>query len=69
MPKTLTDLGVSCVIHNPRTAGREERNEQTLTELVDLGGRDQIPFLVNHNRRKTLYESDAIIDYLEDHYG
>lgn len=66
--ETLTELGVSCVIHNPRTAGGEERNEQTLEELVDIGGQDQIPFLVDHQRGQTVYETDAIIDHLEDHY-
>lgn len=67
--ETLTDLGVSYVAHNPRTAGGEERNAQTLEELVELGGEDQIPFLVDHQRGETLYESDAIIEYLEEHYG
>ena len=42
--ETLTALGVSYVIHNPRTAAGETRNEQTHEELTELGGRDQIPF-------------------------
>ena len=67
--KTLTDLGVSYVTHNPRTADGEERNTQTLEELVELGGEDQIPFLVDHQRGETRYESEAIIEYLEEHYG
>lgn len=65
----LTGLGVSYVVHNPRTAGGERRNEQTHEELVALGGEDQIPFLVDTDREVTLYESDDIVDHLERHYG
>lgn len=66
--ETLTSLGVSYVIHNPRTAGGEVQNEQTHDQLLDLGGDDQIPFLVDHRRGETLYESDEIVEYLTDHY-
>ena len=62
-------LGVSYVIHNPRTAGGEVRNEQTQNEMVAIGGEDQIPFLVDTNRDEILYESDAINDYLDQHYS
>lgn len=64
----MMDLGVTYVIHNPRTAGGDVRNEQIQAEMVTIGGDDQIPFLVDTNREETLYESDAIIDYLEQHY-
>lgn len=67
--ETLTELGVSCVIHNPRTADGAERNEQTLEELIQIGGQDQIPFLVDHRRGESRYESDDIVDYLHEHYG
>ncbi|WP_227377152.1 glutaredoxin [Haladaptatus halobius] len=46
--ESLTDLGVLYVIHNPRTAAGEIRNEQTHNELQTLGGKDQILFLVDH---------------------
>lgn len=66
----LTELGVSYVVHNPRTATRNDtRNEQTQAELVALGGTDQLPFLVDHARGVTLYESGDIVDYLEQHYA
>lgn len=65
----LMELGVSYVIHNPHTAHGDVRNQQTLDELVSLGGKDQIPFLVDHNHGGTLYESDDIVDHLEEHYG
>lgn len=67
--ESLTDLGVSYVIHNPRTAAGETRNEQTRNELTEFGGQDQIPFLVDHQRGVTMYESDDIVDYLNTHYG
>lgn len=67
--ETLTDLGVSYVVHNPRSAASETRNEQTHDQLLSLGGENQIPFLVDHHRGVTMYESDDIVDYLEDHYG
>ncbi|MFB6187165.1 MAG: glutathione S-transferase N-terminal domain-containing protein [Halobacteriaceae archaeon] len=65
----LTELGLSVVIHNPRTAGGELRNEKTQSELTTIGGQDQIPFLVDTDREVTLYESDDIVEYLEEHYG
>lgn len=65
----LTEIGQSVVLHNPRTAHGDVRNEQTLEELTTIGGEDQIPFLVDHQRGVTLYESDAIVEYLEQHYA
>jgi glutathione S-transferase len=67
--ETLTDLGVSYVVHNPRSATGETRNDQTLDQLRTLGGDEQIPFLVDHQRGVRMYESDEIVDYLEDHYA
>lgn len=67
--ETLTDLGVSYVIHNPRSAAGETRNEQTHNQLRTLGGEDQIPFLVDHQRDVTMYESDDMIAHLEEHYA
>lgn len=65
----LTELGISYVAHNPRLHGGEVRNAQTHEELVVFGGDDQIPFLVDHQRDVTMYESDDIVDYLEEHYS
>jgi glutathione S-transferase len=70
--ETLSELGVSYVAHNPRLPGDEggdETNHQTLGELHEIGGHDQIPFLVDTARDETLYESDDIVAYLEDHYS
>ncbi|WP_331233021.1 glutathione S-transferase N-terminal domain-containing protein [Natronorarus salvus] len=65
----MTDLGLSYVVHNPRTAAGEERNGQALDELETIGGKDEIPFLVDTTREETRYDSEEIVQYLEDHYG
>ncbi|MDS0296746.1 MULTISPECIES: glutathione S-transferase N-terminal domain-containing protein [Halobacteriales] len=67
--EALTELGVSYVIHNPRSAAGETRNEQTHDHLRALGGEDQIPFLVDRERDVTMYESDDIVEYLQEHYA
>lgn len=64
----LTELGLSYVAHNPRSHDGETLNEQTQDELLAIGGEDQIPFLVDHQRGETLYESDDIVEYLAEHY-
>ena len=46
---------------DPGTPGREE--------LLKLGGKGQIPFLVDEQRGVQMYESDDIIAYGKEHYG
>lgn len=65
----LAELGSSYVVHNPRTAGGDVRNEQTHDELVALGGKDQVPFLVDTHGQTSMYESNDIIEYLERRHG
>lgn len=68
----MTHLGLSFVAHNPRfpgDIGGDVTNEQTHRQMLDVGGQDQIPFLVDHHRGETLYESDDIVNYLQEHYG
>jgi len=67
--ETLTDLGISYVIHNPRSAAGQTRNEQTHNQRRTLGGEDQIPLLIDHQRGVRMDESDDIIAYLEEHYA
>lgn len=64
----LAELGVSYIIHNPRYADGNVRNDQTYDGLLSIGGEDQVPFLVDSDHEETLYESDAIIEHLEEHY-
>lgn len=61
-------LGLSYIAHNPRTRGGEVRDEQAHEELLERGGKDQIPLLVDPERDESLYESDQIVEYLEEHY-
>lgn len=68
----MTELGLSYVTHSPRLPGDEGgtvKNEQTQEQMVEIGGQDQIPFLVDHERGESLYESDDIVEYLEEHYS
>lgn len=65
----LMELGISYVNHNPRTASGDIRNQQTLEEMKQIGGEDQVPFLVDHRRGERLYESDAIDEYLDEYYS
>jgi len=70
--ETLSNLGVSYVIHNPRLGGKsggDVTNQQTYDELTEVGGADQVPFLVDSTRGETIYESDDIVDYVNEHYA
>lgn len=65
----LTELGLSYVVHNPRTPDDEVCNEQTNATLEQLGGKTHIPYLVDTAREEAMFESDEIVDYLERHYS
>jgi len=68
----LTQLGVTYVAHNPRlpgNAGGDVLNEFTHDELRKRGGEDQIPLLVDTQRGTALYDSEAIVEYLQKHYA
>lgn len=68
----LTELGISYIIHNPRLPGGQGGdilNQQTQQEMKEIGGEDQIPFLVDHQREETIYESEKIIEYIEENYS
>jgi len=70
--ETMTDLGLSAVVHNPRRPGNEGGdvlNEQVQSEMEAVAGDDQIPFLVDHQHGETLLWSDDIVEYLEDRYA
>ena len=67
----LSALGVSYVVHNPRLPGDDGgdvTNEVTHDQLT-AGGEDQIPYLVDTDRRVTLYGSDDIVEYLDEQYA
>ena len=60
----LSDLGLDFVAHSiPDTQDLKHK------ELVNAGGKDQVPFLIDHKSGVKLYESEAIVSYLEKEYG
>ena len=61
--EVLCELNLDCLILN--VAKKSARRP----ELVALGGKMQVPFLVDPNTDTTLYESDDIVAYLEKTYG
>ncbi len=59
----LTELDLDYIIRNvPK--GSPKRSF-----LQALGGRQQVPFLVDQDRGVKMYESGDIIAYLEEHYS
>lgn len=50
----------------------EQKNiadEGVVDELIELGGKQQVPFLLDTENDVKMYESDAIIDYFESITG
>ncbi len=46
----------------------EERNiadEKNLAELMERGGKRQVPFLFDEDKEVSMYESDDIVQYLK----
>ena len=44
-------------------------DEGVIDELVDIGGEDQVPFLIDDEGPVEMYESDAIVTYLHQRFG
>ncbi len=40
----------------------------SLSELIELGGKRQVPYLVDQARGVSMYESDDIVSYLKENY-
>lgn len=59
----LTRLGLDYQVHNVGKRGRRR------PELVALGGKMQVPYLVDPNTGVAMYESEDIIAYLRGTYG
>jgi glutathione S-transferase len=50
----------------------DEKNvddEGVAEELIAIGGKKQEPFLVDSETGESMYESDAIVEYLNAQYG
>ncbi|MFB6265692.1 MAG: glutaredoxin family protein, partial [Candidatus Nanohaloarchaea archaeon] len=65
--KKFSELGISFTAHNPR------QNDDRMEELLELGGQDQVPFLVVRDGEgevvETMYESDDIVAWLKNEFG
>lgn len=59
----LSELGVSWVAHSA------EHGTKSAEVLEKIGGSYQVPFLVDAERGVMMHESDAIIEYLDEHYA
>ena len=44
-------------------------DEKNREELVRLGGKQQVPFLIDEEAGVSMYESKDIIDYLRENYS
>jgi glutathione S-transferase len=60
----LSELGLDYVVHNV-----PDQLPLKHEQLTQAGGKDQIPFLVDRRTGVKLYESRAILAYLEKEYG
>lgn len=58
----MTDLGLSFIAHTTTDPEVKKR-------LVELGGKDQVPMLVDPKHDTIMYESADIIAHLEKYYG
>ncbi len=61
--EVLCELDLDYLVH-PVAHGSPRRQE-----LKRLGGKVQVPYLLDPNTKTRLYESDDIIDYLNERYG
>jgi len=59
----LTELELRYVLHN---VGRGSRRR---ADFVARFGKMQVPYLLDPNTGRGLYESDAIVDYLDEQYS
>jgi glutaredoxin len=61
--EVLCELDLTHMVHNlPKGSAKR-------AELIERGGKMQVPYIVDPNTGTALYESDEIIAYLETLYG
>jgi glutaredoxin len=44
-------------------------DEVTRLELIEKGGKEQVPYLVDTTRSVGMYEANDIIEYIREHYA
>ncbi len=58
----MTELDLDYICRNVRDGSKKE------DMLIKLGGKVQVPFLVDSDKGVAMYESDDIVKYLEKNY-
>lgn len=58
----LSDNHIDWIAHSA-PAGSSAR-----AKMVEMGGKEQVPFLHDPEKKVTMYESDDIIEYLQENY-
>ena len=56
------ELGLTFDLKNVADEGISE-------ELIERGGKRQMPYLVDEEKQVEMYESDAIVEYLHQRFG
>ncbi len=46
-----------------------DESETALAELMEKGGKSQVPYLVDEDKNVSMFESDDIIEYMREHYA
>lgn len=64
----LSELGLDFISRSV-SFEEDERAKKTHERLVQAGGQDQVPFLIDHTTGERMYESEDIIAYLDRKYG
>lgn len=62
--EALTELDLDAIIHPVPKGGNRFRGQ-----LKEIGGKARVPFLIDANTGKQLYDSEAIVAYLYSEYG
>lgn len=62
--QALNDLELDYIC---RTVPKGSKKRELI--LKQVGGKEQVPFLVDHDRGVAMYESDDIVNYLQENYG
>lgn len=66
--KVRTFLDEKNVTYTPLLCPYPPEDQTNRNQLMELGGKGQVPFLHDTDRNVTLYESDDIIAYVKAHY-
>ena len=61
----LIDFAKKCVTLNGEYNKIDTANEKNKEKLIKLGGKRQVPFMVDNDRNIQMYESEDIIKYLK----